>query len=188
MCVHRQSADTAVEVHRYWTPSRLIIAARDLCVLGHAAVLGDGSLVLGARSVRFRHPSAEEGSAHTRALLHCGGFVVQATEAGRALPMDAAADYEAAVRALCAARECRLTFVARCDLRGAVPAPLRAKLLERQPMMLRHVRAIATRQQRSARAAAAEDTAQRSEELQAKLRSLSLYPQLSCPHDYQRAP
>ena len=138
--VYRVSTVTSVELHSYWTPSRLLIAARDLCLLGHAAMLSDGALLLCARSVAFAS-GGEPRAAYTRAHLHCGGFVMQALDnVGRTLPMNAVNDYEGAIAALISARLTRLTFVAHCDLRGSLPHALRSKLLHRQPLSIHRIR------------------------------------------------
>ena len=178
--VHRHDAVTAVERHSYWTPSRVLIAARDLCLLGHAAMLADGSLVLFAKSVHFDGSGGEERVGWTRARLHIGGFVLQPLTSAadqRSMPaIDAVRCYEAAVTALLAAPACRVTFVARCDLKGGLPAPLRRKLCERQPLMIHHIdRLLATQQAQADRA-----TKQRLYD--DKLRTLPVYPHLTATH------
>ena len=188
LTVHRRDAATAVELHSYWTPSRLLIAARDLCLLGHAAVLGDGCLALFARSVQFEGSGGGgagcgEGQTtgavradYTRAQLHCGGFLVQALHEGRTLPLDAAAEFDAAVERLSGATECRVTFVAHLDLRGHLPAPLRAKLLQRQPLQIRHLPAILERERRQRRGTEGEERRYAEE-----LRVSTALPPFSCP-------
>ena len=180
LTVHRHDEVTAVERHSYWTPSRLLIAARDLCLLGHAAMLADGTIVLFAKSVHFDGAGGEVRPGWTRAQLHIGGFILQplasAADQRSVLPLEAAHSYEAAVSALLAAPACRLTFVARCDLKGALPAPLRKKLCERQPLMVHHIDRLLSKRQARA------DRASRQQLYDTKLRTLPVYAHLSCPH------
>ena len=162
LTLHRHDAGTAVELHAYWTPSRLIIAQRDLCLLGHAALTADGSVVLAATSVDFSQPlqsgpSGAERPGFRRAQLHVGGFVIQALQDdGRSAAVTEAAaaaapgpEAAAAVAAFASASCCRVAFVAQCDLRGCLPAPLTHKLCERQPMQLADIRAIVNAEQQS---------------------------------------
>ena len=134
LTVHRYDEVTAVERHTYWTPSRLIVAARDLCLLGHAAMLADGALILFARSVQFDEGDGAVRSGYTRAQLDIGGFILQPLTSAadrRSVPqLDAVGAYESAVAALLAAPACRLTFVARCDLRGSLATPAQNKALQ----------------------------------------------------------
>ena len=180
LAVHRFDEVSAVERHSYWTPSRLLVAPRELLLLGHAAMLADGTLLLLAKSVHFDGPGGQERPGWTRAQLHIGGFLLQPLSSAadqQSVPaLDAVRSYEAAVAALLAAPACRLTFVARCDLRGALPAPLRKKLSERQPLMIRHIDRLLSR----ARARA--ERASKGPLYDSKLRSLPVYPQLTAAH------
>ena len=178
LTVYQHDEVTAVERHTYWTPSRLIIAARDLCLLGHAAMLADGSLILYAKSVQFDEKGGEVRSGWTRAQLHIGGFILQpltsAADQHSVVTLDAVQSYEAAVAALLTAPACRLTFVAQCDLKGALPAPLRKKLCERQPLMIHHIdRLVSKPHERALRA-------HKQPLYDTKLRTLPVYPHLTC--------
>ena len=184
LTVHRHDDVTAVERHSYWTPSRLLIAARDLCLLGHAAMLADGTLILYAKSVQFDELGGEVRPGWTRAQVHIGGFIVQpltsAANPRSVVPLDAVRAYEAAVAALLAAPACRLTFVARCDLKGALPAPLRKKLCERQPLMIHHIDRVLNKRQARA------DRAHKQQLYESKLRTLPVYAHLTCAHTMGR--
>lgn len=180
LTVHRHDEVTAVERHSYWTPSRLLIAARDLCLLGHAAMLADGTLILYAKSVQFDEKGGEVRSGWTRAQLHIGGFILQpltsAADQRSTTTLDAVRSYEAAVAALLAAPACRLAFVARCDLKGSLPAPLRKKLCERQPLMIHHIDRLLSKRQAKA------DRAHKQQLYDSKLRTLPVYAHLTCNH------
>ena len=180
LTVHRYDDVTAVERHTYWTPSRLIVAARDLCLLGHAAMLADGAVLLFAKSVRFDEGGGEVRAGWTRAQLDIGGFILQplasATDRRSVTRLDAAGAYEQAVAALLAAPACLLTFVARCDLRGSLPAPLRNKLCERQPLMVHHIDRLLNKRQAQAH------RANKQQLYEEKLRTLPVYPHLTATH------
>ena len=185
LTVHRLDEVSAVERHSYWTPSRLLIAARDLCLLGHAAMLADGTLILFAKSVQFDEQGGQERRGWTRAQLHIGGFILQpltsAADQHSVPALDAVRSYEAAVTALLAAPACRVTFVARCDLKGALPAALRKKLCERQPLIIHHIdRLLGTQRARDHRAS-------KQQLYDSKLRSLPVYAHISCTHTPGRA-
>jgi hypothetical protein len=155
--LHQHDAATAVELHAYWTPSRLLIAQRDLCLLGHAAMTADGSVVLAATSVDYRQPEKQQQSGaerpgFRRAHLRVGGFVIQALQEDGSRPaaVEAAASSCSALQsAFASASRCRVAFMAQCDLRGSLPAVLHRKLCERQPMQLADIRAIVNAEQLS---------------------------------------
>ena len=126
---------THIERHSYWSPARLIVTPRDFCLIGHVARLKDGTVVVAARSIDHAQCLPKRG--YVRGHITVGGWIIRPIV--ESVDQSASAD---AIDGIISASRCRVTFIAQCDLRGAIPTVFSNQLFRRQPMLVHCIRKV----------------------------------------------
>lgn len=151
--LHKYDATSQVEEWRYWTPSRLIVSARDFTLLASGGLLGDGSLCMTAKSIEFAHSDKSLDGAPKKGFLRAnaltGGFLIQPLS-DDILPTDehsSPLDQFLALQhsgitpeMILKARRCRILYLAQVDLKGTLPKQLQSTLFQRQPQQIHGMR------------------------------------------------
>jgi len=151
--LHQFDEYSQVEGWSFWTPSRIIVAARDFVLLAHGARLGDGSLCIIAKSIKFENNSNNnlsggERKGFLRGNVITGGFLVQPlidqpyNFSDETRPIEHFTPIGLNDLTVLSARRCRVLYLAQVDLKGSLPRQLQTQLFQRQPQQIHQMRRI----------------------------------------------